>query len=90
MADKNLIQLRPADQITTLHYASTLSGDDELALIPVDTFTVTEHTSFEEADMGDGVFLMMLQLVDAKNNIAYSQMVQFTVEGDYMDVEIIE
>ena len=90
MADKNLVQLRPGDQVTTLHYASTISGDDDFQEVEVDTFTVTENTSFSEVELGDGVFLLMFQMVDGKNNEAYSEMVQFTVSGENMDVEILE
>ena len=90
MADKNLVQLKPGDEITTLHYASSLSGDDDFQQVPVDTFTVTENTAFTEEDMGDGSFLMMFELVDARNNEAYSEAVLFTVSGDDMDIEILE
>ena len=90
MADKNLIQLRPGDEITTLHYASSLYGDDDFVQVPVDTFTVTEDTHFAEEDMGDGVFLMMFELEDAKGNTTYSEMVQLVVDGEYVDIEILD
>ena len=89
MADKNLIQLRPGDEITTLHYASSLSGDDDFQQVPVDTFTVTEETAFTEEDMGDGCYVMMFELVDARNNCAYSEAVAFTVDGEMTDIEIL-
>ena len=90
MSDKNLVQLKPGDEITTIHYASTVSGDDDFEPVEVDTFTVTDSTVFEEVDMGDGIFLMMFELVDAKNNVVTSEVVQFTVEGDYIDIEILD
>ena len=90
MADKNLVQLRPGDEITTIHYASTISGDDDFEALEMDTFTVTEDTVFEEVDMGDGTFLLMFELADARNNYAYSELVSFTVEGEDIEVEILE
>ncbi|MBQ8400893.1 MAG: clostripain, partial [Clostridia bacterium] len=90
MADKNLIQLRPGDEITTIHYASTISGDDDFAAVPVDTFTVTEETAFYETDMGDGEFMMMFELTDARNETAWSQPVFFTVEGDDIYTTVYE
>ena len=90
MADKNLIQLKPGDEITTLLYAATISGDDDLELVPVDTFTVTGSTAFAEEDLGDGIFLLMFELVDARNQSVLSQAVQFTVEDGEFDVEILE
>ena len=89
MADKNLVQLKPGDEISTIHYASSISGDDDLQAVAVDTFTVSENTEFTEVDMGDGVYLMMFELVDAKNSSIYSEVVQFVVDGDYYNVEIL-
>lgn len=90
MADKNLIQLQPGDKITTVHYASTISGDDAFVAVPVDTFSFTEETSFYETDMGDGEFMMMFELVDARNNTALSQPVWFTVDGEDIYTSIYE
>ena len=90
MADKNLIQLRPGDTITTIHYIATMTGDDDFEGYAMDEFQVTEDTSFGEVDMGDGEYLMMFELVDARNQSAWSELVKFTVEGDYYDVEIVE
>lgn len=82
MADKNLIQLRPGDEMTTIHYAATISGDDDFEAFEADTFTVSEDTSFYETDMGDGQFVMMFELIDATNTSYYSAPVEFIVEGD--------
>lgn len=90
MADKNLMQLKPGDEITTIHYAATFSGDDDFEPVELETFEVTENTSFSEIDTGDGTFLMMFELADSKNNTAYSQMIQFTVNGEETEVEILE
>lgn len=81
MADKNLIKLKEGDEITTLHYASSISGDDDFQQVEVDTFTVTDQTSFQETDMGDGNFLMMFELVDARNQSVTSEAMTFTVEN---------
>lgn len=83
MADKNMVQLKPGDEITTLHYVQTISGEeDDLQQVPIDTFTVTETTSFAEEDMGDGTFMMMFEMVDASSESYFSDLVEFTVEGD--------
>ncbi|MBR3570577.1 MAG: hypothetical protein IKN96_07260 [Oscillibacter sp.] len=80
MADKNLVQLQPGDEITTIHYAATISGSDAFEPMEMDAFTVTEDTSFEEIDMGDGEFGMMFELVDARNQTTWSEMALFTVQ----------
>ena len=89
MPDKNLVQLKPGDEITTLHYAATIEGDDEMELVPMEAMTVTEDTTFHEFDLPDGDYLMMFELVDAKNNTAFSEAVSLTLEGDTVAIEIL-
>ena len=90
MADKNLVKLKPGDEITTLHYAASISGDDDFEFYEVETFTVNENTSFYEQDLGDGEYIMMFELKDFMKNTVYSQAVQFSVDGEDIYTEIIE
>lgn len=87
MSDRNLVKLKAGDEITTLHYGATISEDDELQLVEVDTFTVTEDTAFGEEDLGDGTFVMMFELVDARNDSATSDVILFTVEDGEIRAE---
>ncbi len=88
MADKNMVQLTAGDEITTLHYVSALSDENsELQETQVDTFTVTEDTAFAEADMGDGTFIQVFEMVDIDNNTATSGAVIFTVEDGQIYTE---
>ena len=83
MADKNLVQLQPGDVITTIHYAATVSGDDDFETYESDTFTVTENTSFEEEWMGDGMYVMLFELEDISGDTIWSDPILFTIEdGD--------
>ena len=88
MSDRNLVKLKAGDEITTLHYSASLSDDDELQMVEVDTFTVTEDTFFEEAELGDGTFAMMFELVDFRNDSAYSEVILFTVEDGEIYAEV--
>ena len=90
MADKNLVQLQPGDEVSTVHYVGSMSDDNDLVAVTAETFKVTDRTSFGEMDLADGAYLLMFELVDARNNTAESELVQFTVDGEYFDVEIIE
>lgn len=88
MADKNLVQLEPGDEITTLHYAMTISGDEEEPeQVPVDTITVTEDTAFTEEDLGDGNFVIFYEMVDMQDNSYYSDLAYFTVEDGFIYTE---
>ena len=91
MADKNLVQLKEGDEITTLLYTMPISGDStELTEIEAATFAVTANTSFAEADMGDGTFIMIYEMVDANNNAANSAAVIFTVENGEISTSLPE
>ncbi len=88
MSDRNLIKLEVGDTITTLHYVYSYD-DEEKYSYEGDTFTVTKKTSFDEVDLPDGTYVLMFQMVDVRNNSAYSDAVYITVEGDefYFDTE---
>ena len=90
IADRNLQQLKPGDEITTIHYLATASGDDDFQAVDIDTFTVNENTSFYPTEMGDGTFLMYFELEDIQANTAYSQNIQFTVENGEIMTEVVE
>ena len=87
MADKNLRRLEEGDEITTLHYASVLSDDSDEVQVPIDTFTVTEDTSFTEMDVGDGDFMMMFDMTDMQGNSYLSDILYLTVDGDNIYAE---
>ena len=88
MADRNLVRLRIGDVITTLHYAATLSGDEDLQPVEVDSLVVTRDTAFEEVELTDGDFLMMYELIDGRGESTYSEEFIFTVDGDDMYVQV--
>lgn len=54
----------------------------------IDTFTVTENTTFEETEMGDGQFLMLFEMVDLKNESVYSDPIIFTVTDGEIEAEL--
>lgn len=89
-ADKNLRYLVEGDEIQTIHYATTISGEDgELMAVPIDTIKVTTETAFAETELGDGFFIMMYVMRDSQGNVAYSVPVTFeSIDGEiYTSVE---
>ena len=81
MGDRNLIQIKPGDKITTIHYGMTLSGNDtEFTPVEVDTFTVGQHLTMEDLETGDGVYGYFFEFVTPQNESAMSNMVTFTIK----------
>lgn len=82
MGDRNLIRLKAGDRITTLHYAMTISGDDEeFQQFDMDTFTLGENPKFDDEDVGDGKYGYYFEFVDPVNKTALSRMVMYTIEN---------
>ena len=81
MASKELRLLQEGDELTTVWYVSSISGDDDFAPYEIDTFTVTADTSFDEVELPDGQYFMMFELRDVMDNYAYSDVAVFTCEG---------
>lgn len=77
MADKDLRLLEEGDEITTLWYIASASGDDDFEPYTAETFTVTTDTSFGEVDLPDGSYSMLYEMRDAMGNYAYSDQVIF-------------
>lgn len=81
MAGKELVLLEEGDVITTIHYLSDLSSEEEgFTAYTMDTIEVTADTSFAEMALPDGDYAMMFEMLDSQNNAAYSDVVIFTVE----------
>lgn len=80
MADKNLYYLVEGDIITTIHYAMPISGDsDELTPVEIDEIVVDENLSFDEIELGDGIFLQMFEMRDMQGYSAYSDVMMFEI-----------
>ena len=93
MADKELRILQEGDEITTIWYMASFSGDDEFEPYAVQTFTVTADSAFAEMSLPDGSYSMVFEMRDAMGNYAYSDAVTFDCIGNeiyttvYEDVE---
>ena len=80
MAGKEQRLLQEGDQLTTVWYVSSISGDDDFAPYEIDTFTVTADTAFDEMALPDGQYFMMFEMRDAMDNCARSDVAVFTCE----------
>lgn len=77
MADKELRLLQEGDEIITIWYMATASGDDEFEPYTAATVTVTADTVFGEMELPDGSYSMVYEMRDAMDNYAYSEPVTF-------------
>lgn len=82
VASRELIQLKPGDTITTLHYGMTISGPDtEYTEVEVDTFTVGANPQVKDENVGDGTYGYFFEFIDPTNNSALSNMVTYTISN---------
>ena len=89
VASRELIKLKPGDQITTLHYGMTLSGpDDEYTEVEVDTFTVGANPTVKDEEVGDGTYGYFFEFIDPLNNSALSDMVTYTIQNGQITTSV--
>ncbi len=81
MADKELRLLQEGDELTTIWYMASVSGEDDFEPYTVETITVTADTAFAEMDLPDGSYSMVYEMWDAMGNYAYSDAVLFDCNG---------
>jgi len=82
MADKRLTQLKAGDVITTVHYSADVYGLEDLNAYEAETFTVKRNTSFHEVDLDDGEYVILFELVDARNNSIWSETAFYAIDGE--------
>lgn len=82
MGDRNLIKLKRGDTVTTIHYAMTISGnEEEFTAVEVETFTIGDAPVIRDEDVGDGEYGYFFEFVTPTDDSALSDMVQFTVNN---------
>ena len=81
MASKELRLLEAGDKITTIWMAASYSGDDDFEMYTAEELTVTDSTSFGEAELPDGSYAMVIVMRDAMGNEACSDAVTFDCEN---------
>ena len=80
MSYRELIKLRPGDEITTLHYAMAISGgSSELTQVEIDTFTIGEHPTVKDENLGDGTYAYCFEFVAPTEESSLSDVVMFTI-----------
>ena len=90
MADKQLRQLEVGDEITTIWMSSAYPIDGQTEMITSESFVVTETTSFGEADLFNGTYLMVFIMNDSLGNTAYSDVIQFDCEDGEIYTTVME
>ena len=81
MADRNLQKLKKGDQVTTIHYAMTISGDDEdFTPVEVETFTIGDKPQVKDEQLGDGSYGYLFEFLSPNGDSALSKMVEFVLE----------
>lgn len=82
MGDKNLIKLKKGDKITTIHYCTTYSGNNEdFTVTDAETFTVGSNPQIKDEQLGDGKYGYFFEFVTPADESAFSNLVEFTVSG---------
>jgi hypothetical protein len=82
MPDKNLTQLCPGDEITTIYLDRSLTGNGNYEHRAGAVITVTEDTTFYEAPLPNGEYGVLFEMADHCNHEVWSDMA-FYLMDDY-------
>lgn len=82
MADKNLVQIQPGDEITTIYLDRSLSGNGGFDHRVGAVMTVTENTAFYEAPLPSGEYGLLFEMTDIRNQSVWSEMAHYIMD-DY-------
>ncbi len=90
MSSRELIKLRAGDEVTTLHYGMTISGEDEdFTQVEVDTFTIGDEPQIKDEPLGDGNYGYCFEFVSpTADDSALSNFILFTVSNGEIITDI--
>ena len=89
MSSRELIKLKAGDEITTLHYGMTISGEDEnFTQVEVDTFTIGEDPQIKDESLGDGNYGYCFEFMTPNDESALSNFILFTVNGGQITTDV--
>ena len=89
MSDRELTKLRAGDEITTIHYGMTISGEDEeFTQVEVDTFTIGENPEIKDEPLGDGSYGYAFEFMTPTDDSALSNFILFTVNNGEITTNI--
>ena len=82
MSDRDLIKLRAGDEITTIHYGMTISGEDtDFTAVEVDTFSIGDNPEIKDEPLGDGNYGYAFEFMTPTDDSALSNFILFTVSN---------
>ncbi|MBE8955272.1 MAG: clostripain [Quinella sp. 2Q5] len=89
MSDRDLIKLKSGDEITTLHYAMTITGDDEdFTQVEADTFTVGDDPQIKDEQLGNGSYGYAFEFLSPTEESAMSNFILFTIDDGQITTNI--
>ncbi|MBQ6005341.1 MAG: clostripain [Selenomonadaceae bacterium] len=90
MSSRELLKLRAGDEITTLHYGMTISGEDsDFTQVEVDTFTIGENPEIKDESLGDGNYGYCFEFVSpTAEESALSNFILFTINNGEITTDV--
>ncbi|MBR4642522.1 MAG: clostripain [Selenomonadaceae bacterium] len=90
MSSRELIKLHAGDEITTIHYGMTISGDDEdFTQVEVDTFTIGDNPQIKDEALGDGNYGYCFEFVSpTAEDTALSNFILFTISNGEITTDV--
>ncbi len=81
LAPKDIKKLKPGDKIKPILF---IMNEDDVEEVEMDSFTVTEDTSFDEIELGDGLYGLCFEMTGTDGKSAISDFELFKVKNSVM------
>ena len=90
MSSRELIKLHAGDEITTIHYGMTISGEDEdFTQVEVDTFSIGDNPEIKDESLGDGNYGYCFEFVaPTAEDSALSNFIMFNIANGEITTDI--
>lgn len=90
MSSRELIKLKDGDEITTLHYGMTISGNDsDFTQVEVDTFTIGSNPEIKDEQLGDGHYGYCFDFISpTAEESALSNFILFTISNGEITTDV--
>ena len=90
MSSREIIKLKPGDEVTTLHYGMTISGNEEdFTQVEIDTFTIGDNPEVKDENLGDGNYGYCFEFVSpTADDSALSNFILFTISNGQITTDI--
>ena len=89
MADRHLRKLKKGDKVTTIHYAMSITGNDqEFKPVNAESFTLDKDPTVQDGKLKDDRYGYLFEFLAPNGDSALSKLIQFVIKGGTVNTSV--